>query len=62
MKVPLPLLIEQEEKRREAELDAERPVLRIPVPEFPPEYYESMDEPDAPSRGVVIIDLVGEEE
>jgi len=56
------LLIEQEEKRREAELDAERPVLRIPVPEFPPEYYESMDEPDAPSRGVVIIDLVGEEE
>ena len=64
MRVPLPLLIEQERIKREAELEAERPVLRIPVPEYRPEYYEPREEPDEPQtqRGIVVIDLVGEEE
>ena len=63
MRVPLSLLIEQERKKREAEREAERPVLRIPAPDY--DYYEVAEEPPEatePQRGVIVIDLVGEEE
>ena len=63
MRVPLPLLIEQENKKRESERQ-ERPVLRIPVPEYPPDYFRTNQEVEnaKPQRGVVIIDIFGEEE
>ncbi len=64
MRVPLPLLIEQERKRRESEQERERPALRIPVPEYPPDYYRTNQEVEKaePQRGVIVIDIFGEEE
>ena len=63
MRVPLPLLIEQEKKRRDSE-QQERPVLQIPVPEYPPDYFRTNQgvEDAEPQRGVIVIDIFGEEE
>tara|TARA_R100001082_G_scaffold102494_1_gene72643 strand:- start:275 stop:472 length:198 start_codon:yes stop_codon:yes gene_type:complete len=63
MLVPIDLLIEQERKRKQQELERQRPVLRIPVPEYPPDDYRTEEsEMTEPQRGVIIIDMFGEEE
>ena len=62
MLAPIDLLIEQERKRREQELERERPMLRIPIPEYPPDYKANEPEVTEPQRGVIVIDMFGEEE
>jgi len=62
MLVPIDLLIEQERQRKEREMEQQRPVLHIPVPEYPPDYKAREPEVEEPQRGVIIIDMFGEEE
>jgi hypothetical protein len=62
MLVPIDLLIEQERRRKQQELEQERPMLRIPIPEYPPDYKADEPEMTEPQRGVIIIDIFGEEE
>ena len=61
MLVPIDLLIEQEKKRQQ-QAEQERPVLRIPIPEYPPDYMATEPEVTEPQRGVIVIDMFGEEE
>jgi hypothetical protein len=62
MLVPIDLLIEQERQRREREMEREQPMLRIPIPEYPPDYKAHEPEVTEPKRGVIVIDMFGEEE
>ena len=62
MLVPIDLLIEQERQRKQQETEREQPMLRIPIPEYPPDYRANEPEVAEPQRGVIVIDMFGEEE
>ena len=49
--VPIEVLIEEERRRRKRE--EQRPFIQLPLPEYPPEDEEDVEE----ERGIVIIDL-----
>jgi hypothetical protein len=53
-----PFIIEQIRKREQEVLERERPVLQIPLPDYPePKAEEPSEEDEGTDRGVVIIDF-----
>jgi hypothetical protein len=63
--IPIEIIISDMIKKQRKEKESEREQIQLPIPEPPPGYEDcagSQDDVEEEKRGVVIIDIFGDEE